>query len=180
MIKRSIALAAAALVLSMSPAAHAQQYPPTAAALTVSDTTVNPGQAVTVSGSGYANRARVTIIFESTPVELGTATTDDAGRFSTQVRIPSDATPGAHTIRATGLGPDGRPVIRSAGVTVLGATTSGGPVSRSGPAARSGGLARTGSDNSISLTQAGAVLILAGAGLVAVVRRRRASAHAEG
>ena len=176
MIKRTIALAAAALVLSMGPAAYGQSdVQPRSGELTVSDTTVNRGQAVTVTGSGYADRARVTLIFESTPVQLGTATTDGAGRFSTQVTIPSDATPGAHTIRATGLGADGSTVTRSARVTVLGGTASGGPAARSG-----GGLARTGSDNSISLTQAGAVLILAGAGLVAVVRRRRASAHAAG
>ena len=169
MAKRAIFFVAAALMLAASPAAHAQGYGP-AASLAVSDTSVNPGQVVTVRGSGYADGAQLTLIFESTPVELGRATADGSGSFSRDVTIPANATPGTHTIRATGLGANGSRLEQSVRVAVLGASTTGGP------AAKSSGLARTGSDNSISLTQAGAVLILVGAGLVAVVRRRRAAA----
>lgn len=170
MVKRVIVLGAVALLLCSSPAALAQGYG-RPAALTVSDTTVNPGQAVTVRGSGYADRAQVTLIFESTPVELGRAIADDSGSFTRDVTIPANATAGNHTIRARGLGANGSSLEQSVRVAVLGASAGGGPGANR--AANSSGLARTGSDGAISLTQLGAVLILLGAGVVAVVRRRR-------
>ena len=158
MYRRSV-LMSIALLLALPAAAGAQQYPPNATNLTVSDSTVVPGQKITVTGTGFAPGATVVITFESTPVTLATVAADSGGTFSAVVTIPTNATPGIHTIKATGAGADGGTLVLSAQVTVSG--TSGGT------------LARTGSDNILPLLLVAAGLVLVGGVLIFSVRRRQ-------
>ena len=132
----------AALVLAWAGAAIAQGYPPAAETLAVSTTVAVPGQPVTVSGSGYEPGTTVTITFESTPQVVGVVTADAAGRFTAEIVVPTDATPGMHTIRATGLGADGTTRVMVAAIRVMdpaagaapGAGSRGGPFSAAPPA----------------------------------------------
>jgi hypothetical protein len=45
--------------------------------------------------------------FESTPIPLGTTTSNQAGRYSARITVPLGAEPGAHHVVVTGPGPDG-------------------------------------------------------------------------
>jgi hypothetical protein len=96
----------------------AQQYPPSSQQMTTSTSDASPGEVITVSGDGFAPGAGITITFESAPVTIGNAQADSSGRFTAQVRIPDDAEPGTHTIRATGTGADGGTRTITAQVTV--------------------------------------------------------------
>jgi hypothetical protein len=59
--------------------------------------------------------------FLSTPVRIGTLTANAAGVASGSVRIPINATAGAHQVRLTGTSPTGATVVQSIPVTVVGA-----------------------------------------------------------
>jgi hypothetical protein len=172
----AVAGALGALVLCAPGGAFAQEYPPTAGTLAVSDTSVAPGDPVTVSGDGYAAGTDITITFESEPVVIGNVRADAAGAFTTQVRIPADASPGNHTIKATGLGADGGPRVTSAAIFVEGGSAGpgGGRSAESPPATatRSGRLAFTGLE-SLLLSAVGVGLVVAGFGLATMARRRR-------
>lgn len=76
---------------------------------------VQPGEAVAdapveVSGDGLKPFSEVRIELHSTPVLLGTATTDANGSFRTTVRMPSQVPAGSHEIVALGIAPDDRSV----------------------------------------------------------------------
>ncbi|HEX2192747.1 MAG TPA: hypothetical protein VHH09_06095, partial [Acidimicrobiales bacterium] len=141
-------------LLLLSPAtAWSQGYPPASAELAVSASVVVPGGLVTVSGDGFAAGATITITFESTPVVIGVVQADASGRFTTQVRVPVDAPPGVHTIRATGAAAGGGTRVLTARVTVaapgpagaaaspppVGAAASPGPAGAGLAAAPTGG-----------------------------------------
>ena len=192
--KKITLLLAAGLLLATTGVADAQLYPPQACnpgALSVSDTTVVPGQQISVGGCGFAPNTRVEITFESVPQLLRSllslpTSSSTSESFSTDVVIPTDASPGGHTLKASGLAADGRsllvlstPIQVSDPNASLGGASGGGSTSAaSGGAGRtSGSLARTGSDATVSLVQIGLALLLAGAGLVAVVQRRRTGAR---
>ncbi len=70
-----------------------------AGTITLSKTYGLPGTVMTVSGSGFAATETVSIKFDTTTI--GSATTS-SGAFSASVTIPSTATPGTHSIIATG------------------------------------------------------------------------------
>ena len=186
--KKITLLLAAGLLLATTGAADAQLYPPQACnpgALSVSDTTVVPGQQISVGGCGFAPNTRVEITFESVPqllrslLSLPTSSATSES-FSTDVVIPSDAAPGDHTLKASGLAADGQGLlVLSTPVRVsdpdANASLGGGSTAAAGGGAgrASGSLARTGSSATVALLQVGLALLLAGAGLVAVMRRRR-------
>ena len=107
---------------------------------TVSDTSVAPGGSITFKGGGFAPNSVVTITLHSTPVELGTTNADAQGNFSVQVVIPSDTEPGAHTLEAAGVDPNGNPLTVSQAITVA----SNAEVA--GQTQTSGALPFTGSD----------------------------------
>jgi len=116
-VMRPAGLVAVLLVLSSGPAS-AQGYPPSSDTLAVSTSTAVPGQPITISGSGYEPGTTVTITFESTPRVIGVVQADASGRFTAEVVVPPDATPGMHTIRATGMGDDGTTRVVSASILV--------------------------------------------------------------
>ncbi len=60
-----------------------------------------PSSNITAAGAGFGATESVQILFDSTNV--GTATTNPAGAFTKVVQVPGTASPGAHTVQATGL-----------------------------------------------------------------------------
>jgi len=59
-----------------------------------------PTTVLTVSGRGFGPSEVVDLAFDSKP--RGTVTTDPSGVFSSPLRVPGQALPGAHTITTTG------------------------------------------------------------------------------
>jgi uncharacterized membrane protein YgcG len=189
MVKRISLVLAVALLWATTGVAGAQPYPPQACtnkALSVSTTTVTPGQPITVSGCGFAPDAPVRITFESIPVLLATllSVPSPTESFATTVNVPADAPTGAHTLKATGTGLDGTPLVLSVPLQVMeagggpaatsGGGSGGGTGTSGGSGSGSGGnLSRTGSGSTVPLARLGLALVLLGAGTVAVVRRRR-------
>lgn len=68
---------------------------------------VEPGDTLTVDGSGFAPHSSAIVTVYSTPTVLTTVTTDAAGAFAATVRMPADLAPGAHTLVAVGVDPAG-------------------------------------------------------------------------
>ena len=145
--------------------AGAVDYPTTTGGLSVTQngqatTTVTPGGAFVVAGSGCAAGVPVQVTFGSTL--LTTVNTDATGAFSTSVTVPSSATNGNATITATGADVSGGSCVLTAAVVVAGASAS------------ILGLAFTGGNVALLAGVAAAVLAV-GALFVGVTRRR--SAH---
>jgi LPXTG-motif cell wall-anchored protein len=147
----------------VGPAAPASAGGPTDYAdcvVTLSDTTLEPGQEVQVSGSGFQDEFETDIIFdlgEDSEEVLATVTTDNNGEFGPiTVTIPEDAAPGEHTI-STLCDSDS---VNNTTIEVLGDEISRGP------------LPTTGSDVE-PLVVAGGVAIVAGLAFVLVAQRRR-------
>lgn len=175
MIKRAATLAISLVaLLALAAPANGQQYPPGPFGVFVSDTTVFPGQTITITAGIFASGSTVTDTFFSQPVELGTATADADGIATLEGTIPLDATPGTHTITASGVAPDGSPLELSTTVTVL-ADDDG--VEAPGAGGTSGGLPRTGGE-SVPIARIGAALLAVGGGLLFITRRRRAATAA--
>jgi LPXTG-motif cell wall-anchored protein len=91
MVRRILLIAAAILaigVASMAPASAGNTYGGCNAA--VSDTTPEPGQTVTVSGTGAADGGTVSASIADNEIATGTA--DAAGAFEFEATIPASAT----------------------------------------------------------------------------------------
>src|SRR2546423_9815230 len=71
------------------------------ATLKLSPSAGPPSSNTTAAGTGFGANESVQILFDSTNV--GTATTSSAGAFTKVVQVPGNASPGAHTVQATGL-----------------------------------------------------------------------------
>lgn len=164
-----------ALLFTLAAApASAQDYPPDAPTAAVSDTTVAPGEPITITSEGWLPGSEVTITFESEPQVLATVQTGGDGAFTTQVTVPADATPGEHTLRLSGLDPDGQPRTVAIALTVPGAAGDDAAAGVT-PSPR---LPATGTD---ALLAVGAAVGLVGVGAAAVaVARRRSRAPAAG
>lgn len=90
--------------------------------------TVHRGQAVTLSGSGFAPGALVTLSFHSTPVLLGAVRANSAGDFAARVTVPGKAVTGGHHFEASGMDQAGSVVILTSAVQVLQPPTHGRPL----------------------------------------------------
>lgn len=154
------------------------QYPPTSVSGTVSDTTLVPGQSLTVSSTGWAPGSTVTIDFLSVPTRIGRATPDATGAFAVEVDVPRGATPGGHTIRLSGTGSNGQPRVAELAVTVVDEEDSDGDSDGDGGVAGGGGgrLAVTGANLTVGITLL-TLLSLAGALTLLNGRRRSRSAR---
>ena len=84
------------MVLATSAPAWGQQRP--TAAIALAPAIGPPTSRVTVDGSDFAAAARVVVTFDGVPV--GHATTDGSGSFRTKIRVPKDAAPASHVVRA--------------------------------------------------------------------------------
>jgi parallel beta-helix repeat protein len=105
-----------------------------AARLTVSPDTAVPGGRVTVTGSAFAPAIRGTLVLDGT-IGLGRFSTTRQGGFSTRVRLPRDASAGAHTMVAlSGRGElTGAPVLATATITVATAAPTPAPTAVPAP-----------------------------------------------
>ncbi len=167
MIKRTLLLAAA-LALVFTPGVAQAQYD-NGNFIAVSDTTVTPGEPVTISGCCFTGQVGIAIVTPSGLRGLGSATPDANGFFTTTVTIPSDLAPGTYTITATGENIDGSgSLVLRFPITIL----SPDAADTDRPGRGTGALPRTGAD-AFPLAQAGLALVLVGAGAVFSVRNRR-------
>jgi hypothetical protein len=112
-----------ALALLVLPAPAWAQYGGNT--LTLSATTLSPGQQFTASGAGFAANTQVTITLQSQPVTLATVVANAQGQFTVTLTIPAGTTPGTHTVIATGQAPDGSARTLSQTVNVV--AQAGGP-----------------------------------------------------
>lgn len=174
MVRRSLVVVAviAALAVTAGPAsmAGAQQYPPGGFFLSLSATTVVPGQTIDVNGAVSPGASTVTFTFFSVAQSLGSVTPAADGTFDASVTIPTDAELGSHTLVAN----DNTGLEVSAALTVVAAGAGEG--AGAGAGAGAGDLPRTGDDTSIPLARIAAVLVAAGGAALYLARRRRDNA----
>lgn len=155
-----VAVLLLALTVALATAASAQTYvPPVEEPLLVADTSVDPGDPVLIAGEGFAADSMVVITIESTPRTLDRVRADGEGGISLEVTIPEDMPAGQHTLKATGVTPDGAPLVLSVPITV------GGEVGDSQE------LARTGLNTAVALAVGLTLAALGGAALL-VTRKR--------
>jgi hypothetical protein len=159
----SISALTIALLLGLVAApASAQQYPPKKPTCGVSDTTINPGDQVTVSGKHWQPGSTVTFTLRPEGINLGSATVGQNGKFSAVVTIPESVEPGAHTIVCSGTDRKGDPFVLA--ITVQIGVVGGG------------GAAFTGTVLNVPLWMVLiAAMLAAGVVAVAIGRRRRRS-----
>ncbi len=177
MVRRSLVVVAviAALAVTAGPAsmAGAQQYPPGGFFISLSATTVVPGQTIDVNGAVSPGASAVTFTFFSVAQSLGSVTPAADGTFDASVTIPTDAELGSHTLVAN----DNTGLEVSAAVTVVaaGAGEGAGAGAGAGTGTGAGDLPRTGDDTSIPLARIAAVLVAAGGAALYFGRRRRSA-----
>lgn len=123
---------------------------------------VPPGGQVEIVARGYAPGSEVDFYLLSTPHYLGAATADARGVAVLLAALPPGYL-GQHTVRALGIGRNGRPLSQDTALLI---------------AAARDGLPVTGSGLPAALAGAAGVLIAGGAGLLVAVRRRRRAAAA--
>lgn len=162
MTKRILALAAV-LLSAMAGTAVAQTYPPGGNTATANDTTVAPGDAITLSAQIFQPGSTVTFTLFSAPVVLGTATANSSGVATLTTTIPAGTAAGTHTVEASGTGSTGAALTVVLSITVLAGGT---------------GLAVTGSPSTAPMTQIAIGAIAAG-GLLLLLANRRRSAKRE-
>lgn len=142
---------------------------------------VAAGGDVTISGAGFSAAAALRIELRSTPVQLGSVTTDADGGFQSRVTVPADTMPGAHSLVV--IDPDGVETTRALTVTPSAGPGTPGGVPEVTPGtggaavpgagrAQDGRLAATGADSTLFLL-GGALLLGVGGGFIAMRRRRR-------
>ena len=92
----------------------------------VSDTTISPGDQVTVSGKRWQPGSTVTFTLRPEEINLGSTTVGQNGKFSAVVTIPTSVEPGAHTIVCSGIDRQGDPFVLAIAVQILGVVGGGG------------------------------------------------------
>jgi hypothetical protein len=82
--------------------ASADPYPPTSScAISTLNQSVQPGDTINITGSGFPANSTVTLTVHSVAITLGTVHTDGTGAFTDTVTIPSSLTGTNHKIVAT-------------------------------------------------------------------------------
>lgn len=137
-------------------------------AISLSASSVVAGQALTVTGSGFAVGDEVVLELRSDPVRLGTATVGADGTFTATATVPANTPAGAHTLAV--ILPGGTEVTAAVTVTAAGGS-GGGSGGGSADPGKGGSIASTGAEVGWYPALA-AVLLLAGLGLVLVRKRR--------
>lgn len=171
MLKR-LGITIAILLAAFAPAlvassAHAAQYPPGGNGETASVQAVTPGGTVTFRAEIFRPGSRVVFRLFSTPVELGSAIADADGVATLTATIPANTPLGNHTVKASGIAPDGSPLTVSVPLVVANRVVNGVAVFDD--------VARTGSSNALPLARAGVATVAAGALLVVIARKRRSN-----
>lgn len=158
--RAAFAATAAAAVLAAVPvagaqAAHAQPYPPDSPSLTLSATTVDAGDELSFTGTGFDPNEGVAALLLSKPIKLGRFTADSNGTVQGTVTIPKWTDPGRHTFLLKGKESK---LKLSAKITVR---------------PNKPHLADTGEDRSLVMVGGTAALLALGAGTMMAVRRRK-------
>ncbi|MET9679728.1 hypothetical protein [Streptomyces coeruleorubidus] len=158
--RAAFATAAASAVLAAVPVvgaqpAHAQPYPPDPPALTLTATTVEAGDDLGFTGTGFDPNEGVTAVLFSKPVKLGRFTADANGTVEGTVTIPKWTDPGKHIFRLKGVESK---LSLKAKIFVR---------------PHKPHLADTGEDRSLVMLGGTAALLTLGAGTMVAVRRRR-------
>jgi hypothetical protein len=165
-----------------------------AVAATISTTSAQPGQEVTISANGFEPGEAVDVTLFSDPVLLGTPVADAAGRITFAFKVPPDTTPGEHRVDLRGRA-SGKSISLSLQVTpsttttttttttptttVPGASTSTLPapvpttVSQASGSGSGGEVLPTTGAESEHHAEIAVALIVLGTMLVAVARRAR-------
>ena len=156
--KRLAVLGLVAAILAVAAPAFAA-YPPGGPTAVASDTTVTPGETITVSGSRWLADSTVRLSFDGTFVKTAAV---DPGHFSTPFTVPSGTDYGQHALTVTGNDRTGAPASVTVSLMVVG----------------SGSLAYTGANVTGWMILIPILLIL-GLALLFVGRRRRARSKTE-
>lgn len=130
---------------------------------------VTPGQKVTVEASGFLGGSNVQAFAYSTPTLLGAAVTDADGAATFEVTVPTDLTPGEHTLVAIGFGAGGSTAVATSALVVA---APGVPVAPGAPVAAS--LPATGANPLPWAVLAAGLLAVGALGLLMSRMRRRA------
>jgi hypothetical protein len=174
------AMVLAAGSFALAPSASAQDYGGCQA--TVSDDTPDPGQVITVTGSGAANDGPVSASLDGTEVGSGTAT--GTGTFSFSATIPASAS-GTETLSINCF--DGGQVLgitltvnqpAPTTTTTAGPTTTVAPTTTTTAAVAAAGLPRTGSSSTLPMTTVALALVVLGSGVLATLRLRARAGRA--
>ena len=120
------ALTFSLLVGLMATPASAKKYPPKKPTCEVSDTSLAPGDQVTISGKHWKPGSTVTFTLRPEGLPLGSATVGTNGKFSAVVTIPSGVTAGPHTIECSGINRRGDPFVAGTAVQILAIVGGGG------------------------------------------------------
>ncbi len=128
--------------------------------------TLDPGQNVSVTATGFAAAASVDVTVHSTPQDLGTVTADSTGTVTYAFLVPTTLEAGAHTLVFTSGSTTGTyafVVSTTAATTAAadGGTTDGGTTDTAGST-----LPHTGADVVIYLLVA-LILMVTGVGFLA-------------
>jgi hypothetical protein len=158
--RAAFATAAASAVLAAVPVigaqpAHAQPYPPDPPGLTLTATTVEAGDDLGFTGTGFDPNEGVTAVLFSKPVKLGRFTADANGTVEGTVTIPKWTDPGKHIFRLKGVESK---LSLKAKIFVR---------------PHKPHLADTGEDRSLVMLGGTAALLTLGAGTMVAVRRRQ-------
>lgn len=154
----AIILSAATFVLLLGSPAFAA-YPPGGPTAVASDTTVAPGQTITVSGNKWLADSTVRLFLGGTFDKTGSV---DPGHFSTPLTIPSNAALGALPLAVRGFDRTGAPAEVTIMLTVVDPAGTNG----------NGSLAFTGA-NVTGWMILIPVLLIIGTALLLVGRKRR-------
>ena len=128
-----------------------------AATVSVSNQNPSEGGSLGVTCAGFTGGEQIGVTLDA-QTDLGSGTADASGSFNTTVTLPQGVT-GQHTIVCAGAAGE------TASLTItIGATTTGG-----------GGLSNTGAAV-VGIGSLGVILLVAGALLLMVGKRRRVSA----
>lgn len=127
-----------------------------AATVTASAASVTVGGSLSLTATGFQAGETVDATLRSTPVALGAFEADAAGTLTATVTIPADVEPGDHTIELVGRTSGRRATVA---IEVLGRAIGGAALPATGR-------------RDAPLAGAGAALVLVGAALVALARRR--------
>src|SRR5262245_12071821 len=129
----------------------------------VSDTTLGPGDTVTITGDHWQAGSTVTFTLQPEGINLGSATVGANGSFSATVTIPASVQAGSHSIVCSGIDVEGHNVSRGTTIQILGGAVGGG-------------AAFTGTTLNVPLWLAIIVALFAvGVAFVVIGRRRRRS-----
>ncbi|GEM_PF-6348206 len=128
-----------------------------------------PGGSLTVTGNNFRAGEEITVELYSDPVAVGQTNADSTGSFSIVVTIPTDVTPGSHSIVANGSSGD------SANTAIVVTGTIVSVTAKIVPAASKSGLPLTGA-NIAMVSEVGVLAMALGGMLIVSTRRPRRTA----